>query len=200
MRTKRSRRRRKNERFGRDGSAADISRHRARHCGSGRRSPASSSRRSRSGRASSHVAGGGLWQLVMAFEEDDFTGWLHMRMPGYSLYFAITRISHHLAGGSQCRPWAWCCAFSVRGARASSERRPRPGVFNNAKDADIEDIEDPARHSHASRPPVRSRTRSRPGNTRRPLPSFRPSPWRTHIAISSFRRVRTINSERPSRR
>ncbi|OAI51830.1 hypothetical protein AYO47_06790 [Planctomyces sp. SCGC AG-212-M04] len=39
------------------------------------------------------MAGGGLWQLMMAFEEDDFTGWLHMRVPGYSLYFAITRIS-----------------------------------------------------------------------------------------------------------
>jgi len=38
------------------------------------------------------IAGGGLWQLTMAFEEDDMTGWLHMRLPGYSLYFAITRI------------------------------------------------------------------------------------------------------------
>lgn len=39
------------------------------------------------------IAGGGFWQLGMAFEEDDFTGWMHMRVPGYSLYFAITRIS-----------------------------------------------------------------------------------------------------------
>jgi predicted Zn finger-like uncharacterized protein len=39
------------------------------------------------------IAGGGLWQLGMAFEEDDFTGWMHMRVPGYSLYFAISRIS-----------------------------------------------------------------------------------------------------------
>jgi predicted Zn finger-like uncharacterized protein len=88
------------------------------------------------------IAGGGLWQLAMAFEEDDFTGWLHMKVPGYSLYFAITRISETWpAILVQFLGLVLCVSY------VALENRQNGGLFvralNNIKDADIEDIDDP---------------------------------------------------------
>jgi predicted Zn finger-like uncharacterized protein len=88
------------------------------------------------------IAGGGLWQLIMAFEEDDFTGWLHMRIPGYSLYFAITRISQTWpAVLVQALGLMLCLSY------VALEHRQGIGIIaqaiQNAKDADIEDLADP---------------------------------------------------------
>jgi predicted Zn finger-like uncharacterized protein len=87
------------------------------------------------------MAGGGIWQLVMAFEEDDFTGWLHMRVPGYSIYFAITRITE---------TWPAVLVQFLGLVLIFSglvlERRQDIAEIGRilAKDFDIEDVEDPA--------------------------------------------------------
>jgi predicted Zn finger-like uncharacterized protein len=87
------------------------------------------------------LCGGGLWQLAMAWEEDEFTGWLHMKVPGYSIYFAITRIGETWpAVLVQFLGLVLCFSYVVL------EHRQNGGLiarFNNMQDADIEDLEDP---------------------------------------------------------